>query len=210
MDSQRNILRRAQAVKVREGRVITGYVQKMYPKIYAEATAFYNVLNDQYPSKYDLRKTVEFMTMSPSAPLRETQNQKKKYRNKPYPNNPHTRSFRDNFELRIQLMDPSTEASDTTELVESTSVEPAEIPSDSQQEPDTTELMESTMVEPAEITINDVQPTLNGYFTNEAIDEIIAELQKDADLVSIFDDIDVDMDVDIPDVSPLEVELSRL
>ena len=201
--TQRNIWRRAQAAKVREGRVITGYLEVKYPEIYAEAIAFYNGLNEKYPNKCDVRKTIEFINLKSSAPVGESQKQKKEYRKKSYPNMhlPSTKSFKDNLELRIQLMQPQTKASD------------------SQPEPDTTELMESTSVEPAEITINELQPTLNVEFSDDTIDKIIADLQKDAELTAFFDNLqedadltsffddDIDIPVDIPELTPLEAEL---
>ena len=208
MDSARNLWRRAQSAKVREGRVITGYIEVKHPEIYAEAITFYNSLNQKYPSKSDLRKTVEFSNLSLPVPV-ETVNpdKKKKYKKKSYPNinngvyasnmysSPPDKNFKDNLELRIPLIPLTTE---TSESMQNSQLEPIA-------EADTTELMQNTQIEPTEIIINetDLQSTLNEEFPDDVIDKIVAELQKDAQLESIFDDIDVD----IPEVSPLEAEL---
>ena len=46
--------------KVRQSLLITDYVQYKYFGIYAEAVEFYNALNRQHPTKYDLRKAEEY------------------------------------------------------------------------------------------------------------------------------------------------------
>ena len=108
---------------------------------------------------------------------------------------PPDKNFKDNLELRIPLIPLTTE---TSESMQNSQLEPIA-------EADTTELMQNTQIEPTEIIINetDLQSTLNEEFPDDVIDKIVAELQKDAQLESIFDDIDVD----IPEVSPLEAEL---
>ena len=57
---RKNIWRRMQTAKVRETRVITGYIEFKHPEVYKEAKEFYTELNNLYPGKKDLRKTNEF------------------------------------------------------------------------------------------------------------------------------------------------------
>ena len=60
---RKNINRRAEAVRTKHNRVIVGYVEHMFPKVYDEAKKFYEQLNVKYPQKRDLRKTNEYAWM---------------------------------------------------------------------------------------------------------------------------------------------------
>ena len=53
-------LRRGYRNKTRQDLLISEYVQLKYYNIYSEAAEFYNQINRNYPTKYDLRKTYEF------------------------------------------------------------------------------------------------------------------------------------------------------
>ena len=57
---RRKELRRVQRSKIRQDLLISEYVQYKYFDVYSEAAEFYNTLNAQYPTKYDLRKTDEY------------------------------------------------------------------------------------------------------------------------------------------------------
>ena len=52
--------RRLHRSKIRQDLLISEYIQYKYFDIYSEAAEFYNTLNNDYPMKYDLRKTDEF------------------------------------------------------------------------------------------------------------------------------------------------------
>ena len=52
--------RRIYRSKVRQVLLMTDYIQHKYFDIYTEAAQYYNGLNELYPTKYDLRKTVEY------------------------------------------------------------------------------------------------------------------------------------------------------
>ena len=52
--------RRLYRTRVRQVLLMADYIQHKYFDIYTEAAQFYNQLNEKYPTKYDLRKTVEF------------------------------------------------------------------------------------------------------------------------------------------------------
>ena len=53
-------LRRVEKSKRRQAYFISDYLQVKYFQLYSEAARFYNALNTIYPTKNDLRKTVEF------------------------------------------------------------------------------------------------------------------------------------------------------
>ena len=57
---RKNISRREESMRVREERVITGYVRYVHPEVYKEAYEFYSQLNKLYPEKKDLRRTNEY------------------------------------------------------------------------------------------------------------------------------------------------------
>ena len=214
---RKNRWRRAEAVRIREQRIITGYVEIKYPDIYKEAAGFYNLLNKKYPSKNDLRKTNEFELLKMDIPGEIT----KKYykRRKEYPSIKksvavESHNPRDNMQLIIPLMEhptTSTEPSGQEPPVE-TPVESQDIAkaAGSQVEPadivETVEMIQDTIIEEAEIIIdgtNSFQPTLNDEIPNKIIEEIMDGLSQDPDLQSFFADIDID----IEEISPLEKEL---
>ena len=51
----------------RHARLITQYVQYKHPNIYEEAEVRYQELNDKYPHKRDLSKTIEFLQLTTGA-----------------------------------------------------------------------------------------------------------------------------------------------
>ena len=52
--------RRENTSKKRQDQFITDYVYHKYGAIYNKAAQFYNILNQRYPKKYDLRKNEEY------------------------------------------------------------------------------------------------------------------------------------------------------
>ena len=206
---RKNRWRRVEASRVREQRIITGYVELKYPDVYKEAANFYNLLNEKYPFKKDLRKTNEYEWLKAEIPGEIT----KKYykRRKPYPsikqkvsveiNNPI-----DNMQLIIPLIEPPTTS--TVQQVEPPPAESNDKVAESQREQadkgETSEIIQDTIIEDTEIIIG---PTLNDEIPNDMIEEIINGLRQDPDLNSIFDDM---VDIEIDEVSPLEKELMFL
>ena len=73
------------------------YVKTKYPKIYDEATEFYNELRELYPTKCDLRKTDQFKVW------KSKQEQEKGKQDTPEPPPP-----ADNMALKIPLFDTAT------------------------------------------------------------------------------------------------------
>ena len=114
VNARKNRWRRAQNAKIREERVIAGYVEIKHPNIYKEAAGFYNMLNQKYPSKCDLRKTNEYECLKmPMA----GEIIKKYYVRKSYPNIKKTvdvethnpiKNYNDNLQLKIPLMSHNT------------------------------------------------------------------------------------------------------
>ena len=82
-------------------RTVIDYVRHMYPSIYAEAEEYYNELNDKYPTKKDLIKTVEHAAWKKKAREQRTTTNKR-------------------MELKIRLLQNKKK---TTETIESTSNE---------------------------------------------------------------------------------------
>ena len=52
--------RRDRRSKARQDQLVADYIYYKYYEIYCEAGQFYNELNQKYPTKYDLRKSVEY------------------------------------------------------------------------------------------------------------------------------------------------------
>ena len=195
---RKNRWRRAEATRIREQRIITGYIELKHPEAYKEAASFYNLLNEKYPSKKDLRKTNEYEWLKAEIPGEIT----KKYykRRKTYPSikqnvfvEIHNPS--DNMQLIIPLMNHPAK---TTEPPVEQTVEPPAESIDKVAEGETSERIQDTIIEEGEIIID---ASLNDEIPNDMIEEIINGLRQDPDLHSIFEDIDID------ESSPLEKEL---
>ena len=52
--------RRDRRSKARQDQLVADYIYYKYYELYCEAAQFYNELNQKYPTKYDLRKSVEY------------------------------------------------------------------------------------------------------------------------------------------------------
>ena len=59
-NERRRVLRKAQTHTFRRGTFVADYVQNKYNNVYVEAMPFYDLLNDLYPGKTDLKKTEEY------------------------------------------------------------------------------------------------------------------------------------------------------
>ena len=227
---RKNQWRKAQAAKIREERVIKGYVETKYPEIYEEASAFYNRLNEKYPTKCDLRKTNEYCNLKTST-TQETINRS----GKRYPNikkalyvnagsfskaQDTIKNFQDNFELKIPLMSnvtknptPGPAESDTqldkeiTEIMSMIREDPslAGFFKLNHKQDSTPDQIENPPVEPAEIVIStsDMASDMAQSLPDNEIEKMIHELQQDPNLKDIFSEIEID----IPETSPLEDEV---
>ena len=191
--------RRARAATIRKERTIIAYIQSKHSKIYQEAVGFYTKLNNKYPSKHDLRKLPEFYELAHHVDTNITE------------------GFQDTMELRIPLLacntpdtsalqeDPSTP--DTPALQEDPSTPDTPALQKDPSTPDTLALQEdpSTPDTPALQGDMDVQELGEcvqlGELDQDIIDKIVADLQNDPNIYSIFEDIQVD------ELTPLESEL---
>ena len=214
--------RREQAAKSRQERFVTAYVKAKQPKLYDEAIEFHNTLRKKYPNKMDLRKVPEVQQLVFTPATLQT------YERMDH-SGIHTSGrplIEDNLELRIPLLQLATPDQDqdtpsTASTVPNTSVPEPATPDQDQATPSTASTVPNTSVpEPAtpyqdqatpstaSTVPNTSEPGLFGEvapldISDGTIKAIIEELQKDSQLGTFFDDIDID----IPDMSPLEQEL---
>ena len=229
-NSRKNRWRRQEFLKVREQRVITGYVQKKYPEVYKEAEKFYKFLNEKYPTKKDLRRTNEYEWIKTGISGETT---KKYYKRKGCPNvnkRTTTEEHGDNMRLVIPLMThTTTETSQPTsvndeqppvELVETViGTNSFETSVNDEQPP--VELVETVIgTNSFETSVNDEQPpvelaetvigtnsfetSVNDEIPDSIINEIMANLRQDPYLEDFFSTMDIEFD----ETSPLERELA--
>ena len=216
---RKNLWRRIEANKVREQRIITGYVTLKYPEVYKEAVEFYELLNEKYPGKKDLRKTNEYEWLKSGIPgesmkkfysrrtkcpgIKEKVSSKINKEKVSSKINKEKVSSKinytdDNMQLIIPLMKQpitSTEppVEPQTELIGKAAIGQGE----------TSEINQDIMIEDAEIVIDS---SLGDKIPDNVIDEIMEGLRQDPDLHALFDDLDIEID-DIDEISPLENEL---
>ena len=192
--NRKNYWRRLEAANVRKQRVITGYVEAKYTEIYKECEEFYEMLNQKYPKRKDLRRTNEYLWMSQGISGKTV---KKYYTRKPKgPPNKEVPS-KSNMQLIIPLMKPPIE---TTEIViESTPDNVIESRPDN--------VIESTPDNVIESTPDNVIESI----PDSVFEEIMEGLRADPDLRSVFDDFDeFDIDINIEDPTQLERELMHV
>ena len=205
---RKNHWRRIEATKVREQRIITGYVEIKHPEVYKEAANFYHLLNEKYPCKKDLRKTNEYEWLKAEIPGEIT----KKYyqRKKPYPDM--------NQKVSVEINKPSDKPNDNMQLIIplmenpiTTTVQPVETSVDPPVESMNIDKAAETQMEQTDKgETSDLwrieESELIDPIPNDMIEEIITNLRQDPDLNSLFDDIDIEID----EISPLEKELMLL
>ena len=221
-NTQKNYWRRLEINRVKERRVICGYVELKYPEIYKEAFEFYEFLNVKHPGKKDLRKTNEFEMLKSGVPK---QTMKKYYTRKEKGPNIEVSNKKDmDMELIIPLMKlpVSTQEIGSSSDVSTQQIEfSSEIPTQEievSSEIPTQEIEVSSEIPTQEIEVSsDVSTQENesssevstqeieslGHIRDEMIEEIMTNLREDPDLHALFDDIDID----IEEQSPLETEL---
>ena len=233
-NSRKNRWRRAESARVREQRIISGYVELKYPEVYKEAAGFYNLLNEKYPTKNDLRKTNEYEWLKTDIPNEIT---KKYYKRKDYPNikkrttvdvqthNPR-KECSDNMQLVIPLMESITTAAQESQSItkpaesgqesqsitqpaesgqESQSItQPSESPNESAAAVETTD--EHPQVELAE-TIIDTTNSFMPTLNDEIPDNILEEIMAGLRQDPYLEEFFSNIEIDIDETSPLEREL---
>ena len=192
---RKNIWRREETERVREGRIITGYVKYKYPEVFSEAKEFFDELNELYPRKKDLRRTNEFEWLKTGSGMKQRKfyQRRVKYQKK-------KKQVSDNMMLRIPLLDPqeipqeTSAGTETDEIPQETSAgtETDEIPQETSPGTETDEI--PIVIEPQEVTLPPIP--------DEIIEDIMRGLREDPDIQNIFDEFDFDIDD-----CPLESEL---
>ena len=168
-------------------RTVSDYVRHKYPSVYAEAEEYYNELNDKYPTKKDLIKTVEHAAWKKKAREQRTATNKR-------------------MELKIRLLQNKKK---TTETIESTSNEETgfdesippvtaneETGLDDSMPPvaanEETGLDESIPPVGILTELDEITPYLNEEIPHHMVQEIIEELRADRELhefcLSMFPD----------------------
>ena len=173
--------RKQEAQRVRKDRVTQGYIAKKYPEIYEEAVEFYMFLNDKYPNKKDLRRTNE-MEWLKTGISGETSKKYYSKKNRTTTTSTTTTTISDRMELVIPLMDKSRVPSSSSSQVR-------QPPVDKQ----CTEIAPQVNVTP-DNEIPGIMATFNEEIPTNIIQDIIEELQSDADMVNFFSDLNEGFD----------------
>ena len=212
MDNKRkNRWRKQESERIRQQRVINGYIERKYPEIYGEAVDFYKFLDEKYPQKKDLRRTNEYEWLKTGISGQTT---KKFYARKENTTRTTTTTtttvVNDQMELVIPLMTKSTTKSkSSTSQPQADEQSPVEtqLPVETQQSVATQPPVETQPpLEPVEIVIDNTstfEPMLHEDIPDQIIKEIMSGLYNDPYLEDFFLDIDTEFDEE----SPLEREL---
>ena len=215
MDSRKNIRRRKEAERTRKNRVLIGYIEKNHPQIHKDACEYYEKLNKTYPYKLDLRRTAEYEMMCYNTTKRRIQTG----RTQP------GRKHQDNMVLTIPLIpqctiqQPQPDQTPSPQPDQMPSPQPDQMPSpqsDQMPSPQPDQMpspqsdqMPSPQPDQMPLPQSDQTPDNIPFpgLTNKEVNEIIRDLQQNnPGFQQWFQDIDID--IEIPDLSPLEVELS--
>ena len=204
-----NYSRQAEIPRVRERRVICGYVELKYPEIYKEAFKFYEFLNVKHPGKKDLRKTKDFQMLKiPGQTIKKYYTQEEKGPNIEVSNKKDMELIIPLMKLPVSTQEIGSSSDVSTQEIEVSSEIPAqEIVVSS--EVSTQEIEVSSEIPAQEIVVSSEVSTQEieslGHIPDEIIEEIMATLREDPDLHALFNDIDIDIDME--EQSPLETEL---
>ena len=220
---RKNIWRREETQRVRQERIITGYIKYRHPEIYSEGMDFFNQLNELYPMKKDLRRTNEFEWLKSG-----TYKKLKKFYPRQRKNQKKKNKINDNMVLHIPLLaeheipqetavgsEATQETAVGSEAIQETAVgseaiQETAVGSEATQETavgseaiqETAVGSEATQETSAtqEIPIELQEVTLP-FIRDDIIEDIMTGLRQDPDIQSIFDDFD------FSDDCPLEDEL---
>ena len=209
--SYKNINRRAETLRVREERIISGYVNYQHPEIYKQAKEFYEHLDVLYPYKKDLRRTNEYEMLKDvqSRKMRKYYTRKtvkpKEITDTRKANKP--KEITDNMVLRIPLMNehdtentihtveiPLMNEHDTENTIQTVEIplmnegDMVEIPTPQH------EITVGTTRETAVETPMTTDPIDLTLIDNEIIDRMIEELREDSGIADFFDNIDYELD----------------
>ena len=185
--------RREEAKRRRVERVVNTYVQLCHPEIYDQAYGFYQQLDSVHPDKKDLRKTPGFLALKHMHASRV----------------PHTKEkTMVKMQLRIPLIQPKTtvEMVDLSPAKETLALSPAKETVDLPPAKETVDLppaKETLVLSPAKETVDlppaketvDLPPakeTMTNLLPidDDVLEEIMADLRRDPDIQSFFENMD--------------------
>ena len=223
--------------KSRQALFTSEYVQTKYFDVYNEACTFFNALNSMYPTKYDLRKTVEFREWKAACIHGKTSEKRKRTlyldveNPPPMSTYPQTQS-RTHTDTESPPRTPTETQSRTHTDTESPPGTPTETQSRTHTESSPTQYNDRLQLEiplqdynthkkstvttqTLEITTEqEIQPITIDDIPSERVDEIIEQLRQDPDLRDVFSSVEeqmefeqLGMDLDIPELNLLEEEL---
>ena len=212
--------RQANTTKKRQAVFIAEYVYVKHFEIYQQAAKLYNKINDLYPKKPDLRKTIKFKNWK----LIESGMPKIRSH---VPRDPTDHFIHDgiampeeetveeetvsstimsqeeivssipkkSFQLRIPLFHPQHISELNNHQVSDEVIDEGQQASD-----------EGQQVGEKRYDVDDIQPSVFGNISEETVTEIINQLRDDVDLCNIMNDIDAEFGMDDLDIG-MEIEL---
>ena len=196
---QKRIARHNRSVNIRHDKFIAAYIKANYPEPFAEAKAYYEMLNAKHPKRRDLTKTDDFI-----AKTTEYKSAYDMYRSR-YETKIKENQQKDTFTLEIPLM--SKEQTNITAMYEK--ADPSlDIPEDVyqsllkdlQQDPATSMYFKQNTEKEEE-----EQPNLNGEQLNNLLQEL------DDILPEVFDQVEYeDILPQMPEQTELEKELENI
>ena len=207
--------RREETIRIKQNRVIEGYVFHNHPEIYKKAKALYTALDALYPGKNDLRRTQEYQ----QAIGKGTGKDKYKYK------------YLKRHTATPQNQDETVQATNSPVVPANSPVVPANspvVPATPQNQDETVQATNSPVV-PANFPVVPVIPyeetvqTTNfpvvpantpdtlPLLPDEVVNNIVKELMKEPDISTFFESFDtlydpIDMEID-EGLTPLEKEL---
>ena len=218
-NQRKNSIRRLLTATDKHDRFISTYVKNKHPDIYDQAQQVYTDLNQIYPWKRDLRKTIEFQRITQGGT-----NIYQQYYTDKHLKKTQEKSYTDKMLLEIPLlnckqtsMDTPQESSDLHADETSTVTRQPVIPQESSDlHADETSTVTRQPVIPQESSDLHADEALS--IPNNTLEDVISELRRDPDLKAIFSDFDISDEDDLmqeiihysDEETPLEWELHNL
>ena len=200
---RKNTTRRMLTLTSRHDRFIASYLKAKHPQVYDEADEFYMQLNQMYPEKRDLRKTVEFLHATTGI----TNFSEFYYKNK-ISKRVEKKHITDNMLLEIPLLgqgtvtnneneEENTHANESheeenTHANESHEEENTHVNESHEEENTHANESPSPLVIPEQLNTHVSESHL--VLSDQVYEDLVRDLMKDPDLRAIFKDFD---DVDI-------------
>ena len=225
---QKRLARKKQTIKGRKDRFVSEYVKHKHPQLYSEVSKWHEELDQKYPTKRDLCKTLEFMRMATGVDSynayyhRNRYNKRKEKNSKKKNETARKNTITDNMVLEIPLLNTSesilqraSTIKDDETFLSITDQEYEDVMKELRKDPELyamynelnseitdTNILDMSGVQQMELQIEHTdQSTQFLNVPNRVYEEIIHELDQDTDLRSIFNDVEYN------EQSPLEEEL---